>query len=176
MYMRAHAQPGWRKLGLAALALLALTLMIAACGTTTSTGTGGSGGTSSPTATMYISGGSGGYGGYTPRATATSTASSAAATAPAGNGAATKIEIAGAGTYSFSPASVTIKAGTKVTWTNNSVAPHTVTSDTGAPAAFDSGTVSASGGTFSFTFTTPGTYTYHCNFHAYMQGTVVVTM
>jgi plastocyanin len=72
--------------------------------------------------------------------------------------------------FSFQPASLTINVGQTVTWTNNSTMAHTVTSDTGV---WDSGTLNA-GGTFSFTFTTPGTYTYHCAFHSSMTGTIVV--
>ena len=80
-------------------------------------------------------------------------------------------------TYGFSPDSVTVVIGKNNTvfWTNDDAAPHTVTSDTAG--IFDSGTagpLTTQGGTFQFTFTTPGTYTYHCSFHAWMQGTVIV--
>lgn len=64
-----------------------------------------------------------------------------------------------------------MKAGTKVTWTNNDGAPHTVTSDSGA---FGSQTLNQ-GNTFSFTFTSAGTFPYHCAFHPGMKGTVIVT-
>lgn len=72
--------------------------------------------------------------------------------------------------FAFSPASLTVKVGTKVTWTNNDSAAHTVTADQGA---FDSGTLSP-GGSYSFTFTKAGTYTYKCSFHAQMTATIVV--
>lgn len=73
--------------------------------------------------------------------------------------------------FAFSPASVTINVGDSVTWTNNQAGvSHAVTSDTGA---FDSGTLS-SGGVFSHTFSTAGTFAYHCNIHPSMQGTVIV--
>jgi len=80
-------------------------------------------------------------------------------------------------TYGFSPDVVTVVIGSNNTvfWTNDDTAPHTVTSDTAG--VFDSGTtgpLTTEGGTFEFTFTTPGTYTYHCSFHAWMQGTVIV--
>ena len=71
---------------------------------------------------------------------------------------------------SFQPASLTINVGQTVTWTNNDTMAHTVTSDTGV---WNSGTLNP-GGSFSFTFTTPGTYTYHCAFHGSMTGTIVV--
>jgi plastocyanin len=55
------------------------------------------------------------------------------------------------------------------------MANHTVTSDTGAPVTFDSGAL-GSGGTFTFTFASPGTVNYHCTPHAGigMVGTVIV--
>lgn len=78
--------------------------------------------------------------------------------------------------YTFSPGSITVPKGTKIIWTNMTSAPHTVTSDAGAPAAFDSGTLLyASNSTFSFVFTTPGTYSYHCSVHPYMTATIMVT-
>lgn len=73
--------------------------------------------------------------------------------------------------YSYSPASLTVKQGTTVTWTNNDVVDHTVTGNTGGPA---SGQVSP-GQTYTYTFTTVGTFAYHCSNHTYMHGTVVVT-
>jgi len=73
--------------------------------------------------------------------------------------------------FSYIPGTITIAPGETITWTNNEAnVPHTVTSDGGA---FDSGRL-APGATFSFTFTTPGTYTYHCTIHPFMHGTVVV--
>ena len=72
----------------------------------------------------------------------------------------------------FSPSSLTVKAGTKVTWTNNDGYAHTVTSDDGT--SFSSGNVAGSG-TFAFTPTTPATYKYHCNIHSGMTGTIIVT-
>ena len=80
------------------------------------------------------------------------------------------------GTFTFSPATITIKAGTTVTWKNVTTVAHTVTSDDGGKT-FDSGTskpVAAQTGTFTFTFKTPGTFTYHCSFHPFMKGTVIV--
>jgi len=73
----------------------------------------------------------------------------------------------------FSPGSLTVAAGTKVTWTNKDSAPHTVTS-TGSPSFTSSGTLSQNG-TYSFTFVTAGTYTYICSIHPSMQGTIIVT-
>jgi plastocyanin len=87
----------------------------------------------------------------------------------AGNGeaAAASIEIKD---FAFNPPTIEVAAGTTVTWTNNDSAPHTVTQDGGG---FQSGRLDQ-GQTFSFTFDTPGTYEYHCEFHPNMHGTVVV--
>jgi plastocyanin len=70
----------------------------------------------------------------------------------------------------FSPASLTVPAGSTVTWTNNDGFAHTVTSKTNA---FDSGSI-ANGKTFSFTFSTAGKYDYYCSIHTSMTGLVVV--
>ncbi len=73
--------------------------------------------------------------------------------------------------FAFNPDTVTIEVGTEVTWTNVHTAPHTVTSDVGD---FDSGTLEP-GDSVTFTFNEPGTYTYHCDIHPNMTGTVEVT-
>ncbi|HEX8974624.1 MAG TPA: cupredoxin family copper-binding protein [Patescibacteria group bacterium] len=70
--------------------------------------------------------------------------------------------------FSFSPASLTIKAGTTVVWTNQDSVAHTVTF-----ASFDSGNI-APGQTFKHTFTANGTFSYHCGIHPGMIGTIVV--
>jgi plastocyanin len=72
----------------------------------------------------------------------------------------------------FSPASFTAKVGQAVTWSNGDGATHTVTSTTSGQ--FDSGSI-PSGGTYSYTFTQAGTYTYYCTIHPWMKGTIVVT-
>lgn len=75
--------------------------------------------------------------------------------------------------FTFSPASVSIKVGTTVKWTNNGPSAHTSTSDAGV---WNSGGLSAptsggaygggsAGGSYQFTFATAGTYGYHCTFH-----------
>lgn len=74
--------------------------------------------------------------------------------------------------FSFQPSTLTVSAGTKVTWENKDSTSHTVSSD--AQGLFDSGTL-ASGEKFSFTFSTPGSYGYHCAIHPGMKGTIVVS-
>jgi plastocyanin len=99
--------------------------------------------------------------------------SSATTTTSAGTGTAT-----GSGTTvqvimnnrSYDPATVTIKAGDTVTWVNQDAPQHDVVADNGEFKSdlFDKG------GTFSFTFSTAGTYPYHCSIHPGMTGTVIV--
>ena len=65
-----------------------------------------------------------------------------------------------------------------VIWTNQDSAPHTIVSD--ATPTFSLGAIFMSnqlamGQTFSYTFTTPGTYLYHCGIHPFMKGSVTVT-
>ncbi len=73
--------------------------------------------------------------------------------------------------FSFNPATITVKRGTAVTWKNNDSTGHTITADgTNGPA---SGVVDP-GTTYSFTFDTAGTFTYHCSIHPSMRGTVIV--
>jgi plastocyanin len=70
----------------------------------------------------------------------------------------------------FNPASITVAAGTTITWTNKDAITHTVTSDS---KLWDSGSVGPNG-TFSFTFATAGTFPYHCNVHPSMTASVTV--
>ncbi len=72
---------------------------------------------------------------------------------------------------SFDPVTVTVAAGTTVTWTNDDPMAHTVTSDT---AGLFGSKQFFTGETFSFTFATAGTYTYHCAVHPSMKGTIIV--
>lgn len=76
--------------------------------------------------------------------------------------------------FAFLPGDITVPAGTAVIWTNNDSSAHTVTSLSGAPVAFDSGVLNP-GATFSYTFTQPGIYPYHCRIHPWMLGNVTVT-
>jgi plastocyanin len=72
--------------------------------------------------------------------------------------------------YSPSPVTVVMGVNNTVSWVNNDSAPHTVTANDGS---FDSGNLAPTG-TFTFTFTTPGTYLYHCIYHPWMVGTIIV--
>jgi plastocyanin len=75
--------------------------------------------------------------------------------------------------FAFSPASLAVKVGTKVTWTNQDSDAHTVTSD--RSGGLLSSKALNSGDTFSYTFTKAGTYKYLCTIHPFMTATVTVT-
>jgi plastocyanin len=70
----------------------------------------------------------------------------------------------------FAPTTIDALPNDRVTWSNTSDQTHTVTADNGL---FDSGYLSAAR-TFSYTFTTPGTYAYHCIIHRGMVGEIDV--
>src|ERR1700756_1110889 len=72
--------------------------------------------------------------------------------------------------FSFGPATLTVTAGTTVTWTNRDDIPHTVVSD---DKVFKSKVLDTDE-KFSYTFTKPGTYSYFCSIHPKMTGKVVV--
>src|SRR5207302_6994602 len=68
---------------------------------------------------------------------------------------------------------ITVQPGDMLTWTNLDDAPHDVTT-TAAPQALASGELDK-GDSWSYTFTAPGTYSYHCSVHPDMTATVTVT-
>lgn len=76
--------------------------------------------------------------------------------------------------YAFGPSKITVKVGTKVTWTNQDSVKHTVTPDNDSPD-FTASELFGKGESYSFTFTKAGTYAYHCEPHPYMKATVEVT-
>ena len=109
------------------------------------------GGSTSP-----YGGGGGGGGGCTPTATKICTAT----------------------VDQFNPATLTVAAGTTVTWENGDGGGHTVTSATGSADTYD---LALASGTVSHQFTTAGTYNYYCNNHGFngtpptgMHGTITV--
>jgi plastocyanin len=72
--------------------------------------------------------------------------------------------------FSYEPDPVVVQAGGKVIWQNEDTAPHTATADDGS---FDTGIVEK-GKLGSATFKEPGTFTYFCEIHPTMHGTVEV--
>ncbi|HTH71294.1 MAG TPA: plastocyanin/azurin family copper-binding protein [Candidatus Saccharimonadales bacterium] len=103
-------------------------------------------------------------------AACSSPAAAPAATSAPAAAASVNIDVQG---FKFPP-NTDVAPGTKVTWTNKDSVGHTVTSGTrpNKDGKFD-GTLGASG-TFSFTFTTAGTYQYFCTVHSSMNGTITV--
>lgn len=72
--------------------------------------------------------------------------------------------------FAFVPAPIKVAPGTAVAWSNADQIPHTSTSKDGV---WDSKPLQP-GATFQVTFDKPGTYTYGCTIHPFMQATVVV--
>ncbi len=72
--------------------------------------------------------------------------------------------------YAFAPTALTVRTGATVTVTNTDSTAHTVTATSGA---FDSGTLQP-GQSVHLRLKTPGSYTYICQFHAFMTGTIEV--
>jgi plastocyanin len=73
--------------------------------------------------------------------------------------------------FAFAPPNLTVQTGAIVTWTNMDDVSHTVTADNDA---FDSGAFGA-GANYQLTAGPPGTYTYFCEIHPFMHGTLTVT-
>src|SRR6266567_3755836 len=104
-----------------------------------------------------------------PPATPTTSMSMPDTTAPpAAPVASTSVTIKG---FAFSPAAITVKVGTTVTWTNMDQDAHTVTAK---DSTFGSQALNT-GASFKFTFTKAGTYNYLCTIHPFMTAMVVVT-
>ena len=70
----------------------------------------------------------------------------------------------------FTPTTLTVSMGTTIKWTNKNAGNQTVTSDTGL---FDSGTIKPNG-TYSYTFSTAGTFYYHSTNSPAMTANVIV--
>ena len=72
--------------------------------------------------------------------------------------------------FRFVPQTLTVVAGTRVTWTNTDSDVHSVNDRGGA---FHSGALDSKD-TFSYAFTRPGEFTYFCTFHPMMVGRIIV--
>jgi plastocyanin len=132
-----------------AAALVALSLGLVACGDS------GSDSTSSGAET-------------TPPASEESTEETESEPAPSGE--ASKSEKVDIVEFTYQPDPVVVQAGGKVIWQNQDTAPHTATADDGS---FDTGTIEK-GKIGSETFKEAGTFTYFCEIHPTMHGTVEV--
>jgi plastocyanin len=102
--------------------------------------------------------------------TSGSSESSGKANVPATSGEAARAEKVEIADFAYDPDPVTVQVGGKVTWLNQDSAPHTATADDGS---FDTGTLEE-GKLKSETFKQAGTYTYICEIHPDMHGTVEV--
>jgi plastocyanin len=73
--------------------------------------------------------------------------------------------------FFFTPAALTVKTGTTVTWTNKDDIPHGIASSNNG---FKKSPALDTDDSYSFTFATPGTYQYFCYLHPKMVGSIVV--
>ncbi len=133
-------------------ALVALSLGLAACGG------GGSGSISSEAESTTA----------TSEESTTETESTESEPAPSGE--ASKSEKVDIVEFTYQPDPVVVQVGGKVIWQNQDTAPHTATADDGS---FDTGMIEK-GKLGSATFKKAGTYTYFCEIHPTMHGTVEV--
>ena len=134
---------------LSPIVLLVLALGIASCG-------GGSDSTSTESGATSV------------ETEAETEAETGSAPAPSGNARRSeKVEIVD---FAYNPDPVTIEEGGKVIWINQDSAPHTATADDGS---FDTGELEE-GKLKSETFKEAGEFTYHCEIHPTMHGTVKV--
>jgi len=132
-------------------ALVALSLGLAACGD------GGSDSTSSEAETA-------------PPASEETTEAESTESEPAPSGEASKSEKVDIVEFTYQPDPVVVAVGGKVIWQNQDTAPHTATADDGS---FDTGTIEK-GKIGSETFKEAGTFTYFCEIHPTMHGSVEV--
>lgn len=135
------------------LAVLSAIILISGCGSNKGSQNGA---TNNPPATSNMS---------TPTPVDPSQVPSSSQQSPTDVTSASAISIQG---FAFSPATLTVKKGTTVTWTNNDSVIHTIKS-----ASFNSGNL-AKGDTFKFTFDTAGTFDYSCGVHPSMTGKIIV--
>jgi amicyanin len=148
----------WRAVTLAAAAILLLAACSAPAPDTRPTVNFGSG--------VSVTPGMPGMSGMPP--TTAAPAATSSSTGPAAPVAGNAVTI---DNFKFDPATLTVPVGSTVTWTNKDEEPHTIAAKDGS---FHSPTLDTKG-TYSFTFTTPGSYDYICSIHPFMTGTVVVT-
>jgi len=136
-------------------ALVALSLGLVACGSSGSDSTSSEAESTSPP---------------TEESTGETADSESAESETAPSGEAQKSEKVQIVEFTYEPDPVVVQVGGKVTWQNEDTAPHTATADDGS---FDTGIIEK-GKLGSATFKEPGTFTYFCEVHPTMHGTVEV--
>jgi amicyanin len=77
--------------------------------------------------------------------------------------------------YTFTADDLTVRVGTTVRWVNMDMVGHTVSFGTHEDPIGVESPLLGHMGSFSHTFSEPGTYVYHCDPHPYMTGSVMVT-
>jgi amicyanin len=107
-----------------------------------------------------------------PAPTSNNTSNNNASQNPPSSSQATSSKEVSIADMAFSPANITVKKGTTVTWTNNDSVGHNVIADSGKGP---NSQILQKGQTYSFTYDTAGTFSYHCGVHPSMKGTVTVT-
>ena len=145
---RVHRRPGWRT-GAGALLLVGI-LPLAAC---------------APTRAATVSPASGLATPVPPTALATLPPPKPAHPADTTGGPSVSVE-----NFNIVPATITVAPGTTVVWTNHDDVEHTVTA---SDNSFTSAAIPTDG-QFSYTFSTPGTYSYFCAIHPFMTAKVIV--
>jgi plastocyanin len=87
---------------------------------------------------------------------------------PASGGSSNAVTISN---FKFTPATITVKQGARVTVTNDDSTAHTATADDGH--SFDTGSLDQ-GASQTISVSKPGSYAYHCSIHPFMKATLVV--
>ena len=100
----------------------------------------------------------------------TSTSAESSSTIAEATGSAVSTDQIDIADFKYDPETVTVDAGTEVTWTNSDEAAHTATAK---DSSFDTGDLDQ-GDSKGITFDKPGTFTYYCRFHPFMKATVEV--
>jgi len=144
-----------RSKSLLTAALVALSLGLVACGSSGSDSTSSEAESSTPA---------------TEESTGEAEESESTESEAAPSGEAQKSEKVQIVEFTYEPDPVVVQVGGKVTWQNEDTAPHTATADDGS---FDTGIIEK-GKLGSATFKEPGTFTYFCEVHPTMHGTVEV--
>jgi plastocyanin len=99
--------------------------------------------------------------------TQTCTTTTTTSQGPPASAGAKSVDISG---HMFMPSDLSVPTGTQVTWTNKDSDPHTVVADDGA---FKSSTLNR-GESYTYSFSSPGTFTYYCSVHPDMKAKVTV--
>jgi plastocyanin len=107
----------------------------------------------------------------TPAPSSTGTTTTGGTTTGATTTVTMPIGASGLTTTAYAPNPVTIKVGDSINWVNNDSIAHTSTANNGT--TFNSGIINP-GASFRATFTTAGSFPYHCTIHPNMVGTVTV--